>query len=237
MPNAPARSARQPALIFIFITLFLDVLGIGLIVPILPKLVEQLAGGGVESASRYYGWLAALYGLMQFLCAPLLGSLSDRFGRRPVILASLLGSGLDLLLLAFAPNLAWFFVGRLIAGVTGANFSAATAYIADISPLRRGPHGQTFGQFRRQILQTVHCNIRTAIQKRGLQLLREKPLGQDRLAGLILRQRGRLQLVAGGFENLDVKINLRKRRAAIRHHRMRLRQCQRTAPGAKNDPL
>lgn len=135
MPNAPASSAtRQPALVFIFITLFLDILGIGLIVPILPKLVEQLAGGGVASASHYYGLLAALYGLMQFLCAPLLGSLSDQHGRRPVILASLLGSGLDYLLLAFAPNLTWFFIGRLIAGVTGANFSAATAYIADISP-------------------------------------------------------------------------------------------------------
>lgn len=134
VPSAPAKPARQPALIFIFITLFLDILGIGLIVPILPKLVEQLAGGGIASASHYYGLLAALYGLMQFLCAPLLGSLSDRFGRRPVILTSLLGSGLDYLLLAFAPNLTWFFIGRLIAGVTGANFSAATAYIADISP-------------------------------------------------------------------------------------------------------
>jgi MFS transporter, DHA1 family, tetracycline resistance protein len=134
VPSAPARPARQPALVFIFITLFLDILGIGLIVPILPKLVEQLAGGGIAAASHYYGLLAALYGLMQFLCAPLLGSLSDQHGRRPVILASLLGSGLDYLLLAFAPNLAWFFVGRLIAGVTGANFSAATAYIADISP-------------------------------------------------------------------------------------------------------
>lgn len=134
MPSAPAKPARQPALVFIFITLFLDILGIGLIVPILPKLVEQFQGGSVAAASHTYGLLAALYGLMQFICSPLLGSLSDRFGRRPVILASLFGSGLDYLLLAFAPNLTWFFIGRLIAGVTGANFSAATAYIADISP-------------------------------------------------------------------------------------------------------
>jgi DHA1 family tetracycline resistance protein-like MFS transporter len=134
VPSAPAKTARQPALVFIFITLFLDILGIGLIVPILPKLVETLQGGSVAAASHTYGLLAALYGLMQFICSPLLGSLSDRFGRRPVILASLLGSGLDYLLLAFAPNLTWFFIGRLIAGVTGANFSAATAYIADISP-------------------------------------------------------------------------------------------------------
>ncbi|MEQ2006814.1 MAG: TCR/Tet family MFS transporter [Limisphaerales bacterium] len=134
MSSAPAKSARQPALVFIFITLFLDILGIGLIVPILPKLVEQFTGGSIASASHIYGLLAALAGLMQFIFAPLLGSLSDRFGRRPVILLSLFGSGLDYLLLAFAPNLAWFFVGRIIAGITSANFSAATAYIADISP-------------------------------------------------------------------------------------------------------
>lgn len=132
--SAPAKSSRQPALLFIFITLFLDILGIGLIVPILPKLVEQFTGGSIASASHIYGLLAALAGLMQFIFAPLLGSLSDRFGRRPVILLSLFGSGLDYLLLAFAPNLAWFFVGRIIAGITSANFSAATAYIADISP-------------------------------------------------------------------------------------------------------
>ncbi|MCB1230591.1 MAG: TCR/Tet family MFS transporter [Verrucomicrobiae bacterium] len=127
-------SARRPALGFIFVTLVLDILGIGLIIPILPKLVDQLTAGGIAEASHVYGLLAAIYSLMQFLFAPLLGSLSDRFGRRPVILASLLGSGLDYFLLAFAPNLAWFFVGRIISGITGANFSAATAYIADVSP-------------------------------------------------------------------------------------------------------
>lgn len=127
-------SARRPALGFIFVTLVLDILGIGLIIPILPKLVDQLGDGGVSEASIIYGALAAIYSLMQFLFAPLLGSLSDRFGRRPVILASLLGSGLDYFLLAWAPNLAWFFAGRIIAGITGANFSAATAYIADVSP-------------------------------------------------------------------------------------------------------
>jgi MFS transporter, DHA1 family, tetracycline resistance protein len=125
---------RKPALGFIFVTLALDILGIGLIIPILPKLVESFHAGDVAAASHTVGLLAALYSLMQFLCAPLLGSLSDRFGRRRVILGSLFGSGLDYLLLAFAPNLGWFFVGRIIAGITGANFSAATAYIADISP-------------------------------------------------------------------------------------------------------
>ena len=125
---------RKPALVFIFITLFLDVLGIGLIIPILPTLVEELAPGGIANASYIFGWLAGLYSLMQFIFAPILGSLSDRFGRRQVILLSLLGSGLDYFLLAWAPTLAWLFIGRLISGITGANFSAAAAYIADVSP-------------------------------------------------------------------------------------------------------
>ncbi|MGE3310983.1 MAG: TCR/Tet family MFS transporter [Limisphaerales bacterium] len=141
---------RKPALIFILVTLFLDILGIGLIIPILPRLVEELLGGDVASASLRVGWLAALYSLMQFLFAPMLGSLSDRFGRRPVILASLLGSGLDYILLAFAPNLAWFFVGRIISGITGANITAASAYIADVSPPEKraanfGMIGAAFG--------------------------------------------------------------------------------------------
>lgn len=125
---------RQPALAFIFVTLVLDILGIGLIIPILPQLIVKFEGGSFTAASHTYGTLAALYSLMQFLFAPVLGSLSDRFGRRPVILCSLLGSGLDYFLLAAAPNLSWFFVGRIIAGITGANFAAATAYIADVSP-------------------------------------------------------------------------------------------------------
>ncbi len=127
-------SARKPALGFIFITLFLDILGIGLIIPILPKLVTQLQGGDLALASQSVGLLAALYAAMQFVFAPILGSLSDHHGRRPVILGSLFGSGLDYLLLAFAPNLAWFYVGRVISGITGANITAATAYIADVSP-------------------------------------------------------------------------------------------------------
>jgi DHA1 family tetracycline resistance protein-like MFS transporter len=126
--------SHKPALRFIFVTLFLDILGIGLIIPILPKLIEQFSGGNVSAASHTYGWLASLYSLMQFLCAPVLGGLSDRFGRRAVILSSLFGSWLDYLLLAFAPSLPWFFLGRIIAGVTGANMTAANAYIADVSP-------------------------------------------------------------------------------------------------------
>jgi DHA1 family tetracycline resistance protein-like MFS transporter len=125
---------RNAAIGFIFVTLFLDILGIGLIIPILPRLIESLQGGNVAAASHTVGTLAALYSLMQFVCAPVLGCLSDRFGRRPVILSSLLGSGLDYLLLAFAPTLGWFYLGRIVAGITGASITAASAYIADISP-------------------------------------------------------------------------------------------------------
>ncbi len=135
--------ARKPALAFIFVTLFLDILGIGLIIPILPKLIQQFEGGSVTAAANTFGLLAALYGLMQFIFAPVLGNLSDRFGRRPVILASLFGSGLDYLLLAYAPNLGWFFFGRVVAGITSANFTAAAAYIADISPPEK--RAQNFG--------------------------------------------------------------------------------------------
>ena len=126
--------ARKPAVAFVFITLVLDVLGIGLIIPITPRLVESFQQTGIADASKTYGLLVAVYSLMQFIGAPVLGSLSDRFGRRPVILLSLLGSGLDYFLLAYAPSLGWFFLGRIISGLTGANFAAASAYIADISP-------------------------------------------------------------------------------------------------------
>ncbi len=127
-------SARRPAVLFIFITLVLDILGIGLIVPVLPKLIQHYQGGDVAAGSFSYGLLAALYALMQFLFAPLIGSISDRYGRRPVILVSLLGSAIDYFLIAFAPNLIWFAVGRIVAGITAANYAAASAYIADVSP-------------------------------------------------------------------------------------------------------
>lgn len=134
-------ASRKPALGFIFVTLFLDILGIGLIVPVLPRLIQEFQGGDIAAASHTTGLLTSLYCLMQFLFAPVLGGLSDRFGRRPVILASLLGSGLDYLLLAFAPNLAWFYVGRLLAGISGASITAATSYIADVTPPERRAAG------------------------------------------------------------------------------------------------
>ena len=134
-------SRPQPAVIFIFVTLFLDVFGIGVIVPVLPKLVEQMSGGNLAAASHSVGWMGAIYALMQFSFAPVLGALSDRFGRRPVVLISLFGAGLDYLLMAWAPTLAWLFLGRGIAGLTAANFSAAGAYIADVTPPEKRAEG------------------------------------------------------------------------------------------------
>jgi DHA1 family tetracycline resistance protein-like MFS transporter len=135
-------SKRQASLGFIFVTLFLDVMGIGLIIPVLPKLVESFSGGEAE-ASRIFGLMVAVYAAMQFIFAPILGSLSDKYGRRSVILISLTGAGIDYLLLAFSPNLSWLFIGRVIAGITAANITAVTAYIADIStPEKRA---QNFG--------------------------------------------------------------------------------------------
>jgi DHA1 family tetracycline resistance protein-like MFS transporter len=109
----------------------------------MPALIQQLTGGDISSASSYGGLLMFAYAFMQFICAPILGNLSDRFGRRPVLLFSLLGFGIDYILLALAPNIAWLFAGRLIAGVTGASFTTASAYVADISePDKRA---QNFG--------------------------------------------------------------------------------------------
>lgn len=126
--------SRQPALLFIFVTLALDVFGFGLIIPVMPRLVASLRGSNWADAAPIVGALGSIYGLMQFLCAPLLGILSDRFGRRRVILISLAGSSADFLIQALAPNLPWLFVGRLLNGVSGANMSAASAYIADVTP-------------------------------------------------------------------------------------------------------
>lgn len=119
---------------FIFITLLIDVTGFGVIIPVMPQLIEELLGvNDVSKASQYGGWLTFAYAFMQFLFAPVLGNLSDKYGRRPVLLFSLFGFGIDYLLLSFAPTIAWLFLGRLIAGVTGASFTTASAYIADIS--------------------------------------------------------------------------------------------------------
>ncbi|MFD0793992.1 TCR/Tet family MFS transporter [Mucilaginibacter litoreus] len=123
----------KAALGFIFVTIFIDVLGLGIIIPILPKLLEELAGVDISMASQYSGWLTFTYATMQFIFAPVLGNLSDRYGRRPVLLTSLFGFGIDYLSMAYAPTIAWLFVGRFIAGMAGASTTTATAYIADVS--------------------------------------------------------------------------------------------------------
>jgi len=145
-----AQPKKQAALGFIFATLLIDVMGLGIIIPVLPKLIENLIHGDISEASGYAGWLTAAYAGMQFLFAPMIGNLSDKYGRRPVLLCSLLGFGVDYLFSAFAPTIGWLFVGRIIAGVTGASFTTASAYIADISePEKRaanfGMIGVAFG--------------------------------------------------------------------------------------------
>ena len=120
-------------MIFILITVFIDMLGIGIIIPILPELIREFVGGSSALAGRWYGVLAATYAVTQFVFAPLIGALSDRVGRRPVILISLFGLGIDYVIMGFAPTIGWLFAGRLIAGVMGASATTANAYIADVS--------------------------------------------------------------------------------------------------------
>lgn len=134
---------KSASLAFIFVTILIDVIGIGIIIPVLPALIEKLHGSGLSEASRIGGWLMFAYAGMQFLFAPFMGALSDKFGRRPVILIALLGLGLDYIFHAFAPTLGWLFVGRVLAGITGASFTVAAAYIADISTPEK--KAQNFG--------------------------------------------------------------------------------------------
>lgn len=129
--------------IAVLAVVYIDMLGIGLAYPILPKLIEQFERGNVSRASFIFGILAGAYALMQFLLAPALGALSDRYGRRPIILLSLLGMGINYVLLGFAPNLIWLAAGRLISGAMGASFSTANAYLADITPPEK--RAQSFG--------------------------------------------------------------------------------------------
>ena len=127
------KQSRHAALGFIFVTLLIDVTGWGIIIPVMPKLIEELIHGSVNDASKYGGWLASTFAIMQFICAPILGNLSDKYGRRPVLLFSLFGFGVDYIFQSLAPTIGWLFVGRAIAGITGASFTTASAYIADIS--------------------------------------------------------------------------------------------------------
>ncbi|MDY3528817.1 TCR/Tet family MFS transporter [Riemerella anatipestifer] len=124
---------KSAAISFIFITLLIDITGWGIIIPVVPKLIEELISGDISLASKYGGWLSFAYAVMQFIFAPVLGNLSDQFGRRPVILFSLLGFSANFFLQAWAPSILWLFVGRFLSGITGASITTASAYIADIS--------------------------------------------------------------------------------------------------------
>lgn len=118
---------------FIFITMLIDITGWGIIIPVIPKLIEELIHGDISEAAKYGGWLSFAYAFTQFIFAPLVGNLSDKYGRRPIILISLLGFAIDYVFLALSPNIIWLFIGRVIAGMTGASITTASAYIADIS--------------------------------------------------------------------------------------------------------
>jgi MFS family permease len=141
---------REAAFIFIFLTVLLDMLAIGIVIPVLPKLIVDFLGGSAEEGAKMLGIFGTAWALMQFLVSPLQGALSDSFGRRPMILLSNFGVGLDYVLMALAPTLAWLFVGRVISGIAAASVSTAHAYIADVTaPEKRaarfGLLGAAFG--------------------------------------------------------------------------------------------
>lgn len=127
------QNKKQAAIGFIFITMLIDITGWGIIIPVIPKLISELINGDVSEAAKYGGWLTFAYAFTQFIFAPLIGNLSDKYGRRPIILISLFAFAFDYILLAFAPTILWLFVGRIIAGLTGASITTASAYIADVS--------------------------------------------------------------------------------------------------------
>ena len=134
MSAAAPAGGRRAALAFIFVTILLDMFALGLVIPVLPRLVEDFLGGDTAGAARIYGLFATVWAVMQFLSMPVMGALSDRYGRRRVILLSNLGLGLSYVLMALAPGLAWLFVARVISGITAASVSTAMAYVADVTP-------------------------------------------------------------------------------------------------------
>lgn len=127
------KKGSSAAMGFIFITLLIDITGWGIVIPVIPKLIEELIHADVSEAAKYGGWLSFLYAFMQFLFAPVLGNLSDQYGRRPVILFALLGFSINFFIQAWAPTILWLFIGRIFSGITGASVTTASAYIADIS--------------------------------------------------------------------------------------------------------
>jgi DHA1 family tetracycline resistance protein-like MFS transporter len=149
-PTLPKGGPRKAAVLFIFATALMDVISLGIMIPVLPNLVKQFAGGDTALAAQYTMVFALTWGLMQFFFGPIVGMLSDRFGRRPVLLMSIFGLGVDYVFMALAPTLSWLFVGRVINGITSASFSTANAYVADVTaPQERakafGMLGAAFG--------------------------------------------------------------------------------------------
>ena len=137
---ASAPPASRAAVLFIFFMLMLDVLAMGVIIPVWPKLIEGFVGAANQSdAVRIGSWLGLVWALMQFVFKPIQGALSDHFGRRPVLLLSMAGLGLDYIVMALAPDLWWLFVGRALSGATAASFGTANAYIADVTPIEKRP--------------------------------------------------------------------------------------------------
>jgi DHA1 family tetracycline resistance protein-like MFS transporter len=141
---------RKAAVIFIFITILLDMLALGMVIPVLPELVKSFRGGDTISAATTLGWFGTVWAFMQFVMSPVIGALSDRFGRRPIVLLSNFGLGLDYILMALAPTLGWLFVGRVISGITSSSIATAYAYIADVTPVETraksyGLMGAAFG--------------------------------------------------------------------------------------------
>src|SRR5262249_40995123 len=128
------RPAGKHALTFIFFTVLIDTIGFGVVMPVLPKLLMSMTGQTAAQVTLIAGFLLTTYAVLQFVCGPIMGNLGDRYGRRPVLLGSLAAYSLDYLLMGFAPTVAWLFVGRAIAGVCGAVYSPAWAYVADVSP-------------------------------------------------------------------------------------------------------
>jgi DHA1 family tetracycline resistance protein-like MFS transporter len=150
VPESIVEAPRRAAVAFIFVTILLDTLALGLIIPVLPKLVESFVNNDTASAARIFGLFGTAWAAMQFFFSPILGGLSDRFGRRPVVLLSNFGLALDYVLMALAPSLSWLFVGRVISGITSASISTSFAYIADITPAEQraalfGKVGAAFG--------------------------------------------------------------------------------------------
>ncbi len=146
----PRPFASRYALAFIFTTMLIDTIGLGIVIPVTPAIIRELTGQALSGAADWGGWLMFVYALMQFLCAPLIGNLSDRFGRRPVLIISLLALSFDYALTGWAPTIAWLFLGRLLSGIAGAAYPTVNAYIADVSPPEKraanfGLTGAAFG--------------------------------------------------------------------------------------------